>query len=227
MENIFLKYMNDKLSVKVNKPKTPGPVITISREYGCYGTQIAKLVTENINKNQSTQWQMISNEILSQVAKNLMVTPDRISHVFGAEVKGAVEDFFSAFSISKRYVSDANVVRYISDIVTSYANEGNVVIVGRAGCVLTKHIKKSLHIKIIAPLDWRVASVANRFEISTEEAKAKVLGIDAKRHTFMEMFNGIKPESELFDLVVNRATLTNEEIVDTIITIAKSRDLIY
>lgn len=227
MENLFIKYMNDRFNDKNNKPKIPGPVITISREYGCYGSQIAKLLVEKINKNQITQWDFISSEILSKVAKKLMVTPDKISHVFGANVKSAVEDLFSSFSVSQRYVSDVNVIKSISDTVNSYANGGNVVIVGRAGCVLTKHIKKSLHIKLIAPLDWRIESVSKRFNLSPEEGKKKVLGIDTKRKEFMLLFKGDKPDSELFDLVLNRATLTNDEIVNLIFEISRSKDIVF
>ncbi len=228
MESVFLQYMNDKLQMPDKAPKTVGPVITISREYGCYGSQVAQMLVAKINANkaQESQWQCLSNEILINVAHKLQVQPSQISHVFGAQIKSSIEDFFSAFSISKRYVSDEHVIRHITDIVTSYANKGRFVIVGRAGCVLAKHISKSLHIKLIAPLDWRAESVAKRFGISISEGIQKVHEIDEKRKQFMSFFDGNKPESELFDIIFNRKTISTDQIVHQIYVIAQEKGII-
>lgn len=228
MENVFLQYMNASLHMPDRATKTVGPAITISREYGCYGSQIAQLLIEKINakKVKEAQWEMISNEILNKVAQNLKVSPSQISHVFSAQLKTSMEDFFMSFAISKRYMSDEKVIRYISDIVTSYANKGRVVIVGRAGCVLAKHIPKSLHVKLVAPIAWRAESVSKRFSISTQDAIQKVLEIDEKRTQFMSFFDGNKPESELFDVVYNRATLSSKQIVNHIYSLAQDRDCV-
>lgn len=228
MESVFLKYMNDRLRMPDKASKTVGPVITISREYGCYGSQIAQLLIEKINptKVAETQWEMISNVVLNSVAQNCKVSPAQISHVFGAELKSSIEDFFTSFAISKRYVSDERVIRHISDIVVSYANKGHVVIVGRAGCVLTKHIPRALHVKLIAPLNWRAEQVAKRFMISHDEAVKKVLEIDEKRSRFMGFFDGNKPESEMFDIVLNRSTLHTSDIVNQIHSLSQSKDIL-
>ncbi|OQA95285.1 MAG: cytidylate kinase [Bacteroidetes bacterium ADurb.Bin217] len=228
MESVFLQYMNDRLKMTDRKPKTVGPVITISREYGCYGSEIAQLLIEKINAHKvvEAQWEMISNVVLNKVAQNLKVNPSQISHVFGAEVKSTIEDFFTSFAISKRYVSDENVIRHISDIVTSYANKGRVVIVGRAGCVLAKHIPKSLHVKLVAPLSWRANRVAKRFDISMQDALKKVGEIDEKRSHFMNFYDGNRPESELFDVIFNRSTLTTEQIVNQMYSLAEDKGII-
>ena len=40
-ENIFVKYLSKKILKEKTKNFEPGPVITISRQFGCYATAIA------------------------------------------------------------------------------------------------------------------------------------------------------------------------------------------
>jgi hypothetical protein len=55
---------------------------------------------------------------------------------------------------------------------------------------------------------------------------AKVRDTDKVRENFMEFFRGNKPDSELFDLILNRATLTSDEIVEQIFFLAQQKGLV-
>lgn len=137
-----------------------------------------------------------------------------------------MEDLISSLSAFNSYVSDENVIRDISKTVSTYINNGYVVIVGRAGCVLAKHVKKSLHVRLHASLEWKTDSISRRFQISKDEARRRILENEHKRMKFMEYFRGNKPDSELFDITFNRGTLSNEDIVNTIYKIAKNKEIV-
>ena len=205
----------------------PGPVITISREYGCYGSEIGQLLTDRINRNRSEHesWFFVSHQVLHDASDSLKTSPHEISHIFGAKEKSILGDLVSLFSKDK-YLSDIQIKRTIAQIVRSYSEQGNAVIVGRAGCVIAKHIKRSVHIKLMAPFCWRVNVIKTRFNISSSEATEMVKETDKRRETFMEFFRGNKPDSEHFDLILNRSTISSEDIVDHIITLAKKRGLL-
>lgn len=227
MENIFLKYMKERFKLIENVQKEPGPVITISREYGCYASEIARLFVNEINNDGlKAKWDWVSNEILLQVAKNLRVNPNEIAHIFGAERKSLVDEFLRSFNLSKSNTTDDHIINNITQVVARYANYGNFVIVGRAGCVIAKNIKKSLHVRINAPLDWRIQSIAKRFTINEDEARKKITENDMHRKQFMSFFKGDKPHSELYDIELNRSTLTNEQIVLSIKKMAELKKLI-
>lgn len=228
MENLFLHYMNQRrqLEESLTKPE-PGPVITISREYGCYGSEIASLLAEKINQtisDQNKHWVFISHQVLHDAASALDVTPNEISHIFGAEEKSIIDEMFSVFS-KDRYLTDNQIKRVLAQIVRSYAEQGRTIIVGRAGCVVAKHIQRAIHVRLMAPFCWRVNQIKIRFGISTQEATAKVKETDKRRETFMKFYRGDKPESELFDLVFNRSTMATHEIVDIIYHFAKQRGM--
>lgn len=230
MDNVFLKYMNDRVKDENLPPQEPGPVITLSREFGCYASRIAQLLTARLTdqsdmRNDSKRWSYISNEILEEAANKLEVEPSKISHIFGADEKRFVGDLVESFS-TKKYASDSNIKKTITTIVRSYAEHGNIIIVGRAGCVIAKHIPRSLHVKLIAPFEWRAHRTRERLSISDLAAKKMVMDSDEKRKVFMTFFKGDKPESDLFDLTLNRARLTEEEIVTTIYNLAKSKHFV-
>ena len=228
MENLFLHYMNERKKRESEATKHDlGPVITISREYGCYGSEIANLLTKRINSTidvKREQWVFISHQVLHDAAKALDVNPDEITHIFGAEQKSFFDDMFSLFS-SDRYLSDNQIKRMLAQVVRSYSEQGRAIIVGRAGCVVAKHISKSVHIRLIAPLEWRINQIKVRFDISTSAAAAKVKETDKRRENFMEFYRGNKPDSELFDLILNRSTLSSEEIVEQVCLLCQRRGI--
>lgn len=228
MESLLLKYFNERMQGQ-SENKEPGPVITISREYGCWGSRIAELVCEHINsiylKDTTKKWKPVDRHILSKVSQQMNRDPHSVAHVFGAKDKGLLADIVDSFS-SSSYTSDDNIKRTISNVVKSFSEQGNTIIVGRAGCVLAKHIPKSIHIKLTSPFEKRVARIEKRFSISNKEARKQVEEIDKKRKHFMAFFDGNKPDDELFDIVLNREFLKEPEIVSLIIDLAKMRKLI-
>jgi cytidylate kinase len=229
-EDTLLKYMTARLEEETPIKKESGPVITLSREYGCYASHIASSLNEKLTEasqldDKTVKWKVISNEILQEAAKDLETDPSKISHLFGANEKKFLSDLLESFS-TKKYVSDTAIKRAITGIVRSYAEEGHVIIVGRAGCVITKDIAKSIHIRLNAPLDWRIRRIQERFSISESAAKKQVAEFDEKRKTFMSFFRGDKPDTELFDATFNRAKMTEDEIVASIMKIAQSRRFI-
>lgn len=227
MENILLKYMSGRLSEEQHNHDKQLPIITISREYGCYASEIATLLSEELNKRHkpkenTKKWTAISKEILEKAAEDMRQHPHKISHVFGAEDTSILVDIINSFSPASN-VSDTKIKKTITNIVRAYANEGNVIIVGRAGCVITKEFSKTLHVRISAPLEWRIKHIANFYQLSVPKAKAKIAENDKRRHAFMSYFQGSKPDIELFDVVFNRKTLTSQEIVDAIIRLLESK----
>jgi cytidylate kinase len=228
MENLFLHYMHERVRREEEQSvQESGPVITISREYGCYGNEIGQLLTETINKEREEieEWVFVSHQVLHDASEALEAKPNEISHIFGAKEKSVFGDLVSLFSKDK-YLSDIQIKRTIAQIVRSYSEQGNAVIVGRAGCVIAKHIKRSVHIKLMAPFSWRVNAIKNRFNLSISEATEMVKETDKRREAFMEFFRGNKPDSEHFDLILNRASIPSEDIVSHIIALAKERGVL-
>lgn len=226
----LIKYLTDKVEKEKKEIKEPGPVITISRDYGCPGKKVAEKLVEEINKKmivkgKDIRWRYVTKEILAEAAKELEMEPEKLEYVFDYETKSILDDIIASHTY-KYYKSDKKIRNTIKKVIRNIATEGNVVIVGRGGVAITRDIAKSLHIKLEAPLEWRVIRVAEKHNISFEDARERVLEIDKKRAEFRELFEGKDTDYTTFDITFNCMTLSIEEIALIIVKAAEIRKLL-
>lgn len=224
MGNILLEYINKNETI-INKTDTPGPVITISREFGCYASALSGNLVKAISKESKNNWNYITKEVLEDAAKKLNVRKEEIAHIFGANEKNFLGDLVISFA-KRKYASDSHIKKTITDVVRKYAEQGNSIIVGRAGCVIAKDIKQALHVRIIAPFEFRVNEIAKAFKLDKKDAAKLVGETDEKRQKFMSFFKGNEPDSKLFHVVYNKSMLSESEIIKSIVELAKYKKLI-
>ncbi len=232
MDNVFLKYMRDRVG-KADEPqasRSEGPVITISREYGCPGGRIAKYLSEVLNEKlkhegKSTEWRWLSKEIIEESAKELKLTPTLVKDLSEYKNRSFFENLTMFFS-DTFYKSDAKINNAIANFIHTAATQGNVVIVGRAAEAITKNFKKSFHVKLIAPLEWRAEIISNTYGKTISEAKKEAQDMDRRRALFRSYFEKGVPDVEFYDACFNCKEMTDDEIVELMVIIAETRGFI-
>jgi len=217
MDNLLLKYMTDRAKPEVKKAvEPPGPVVTISRECGCSGRLFAEELTKRINQkinNPARNWKWVNKEILCLASKELKLNPDQVKILLKTEDKSFLDELVSSFTV-KYYAPDAKIKRAIKDVVRHIAIQGNVVIIGRGSEALTQDIQRSLHIKLYAPLSWKIDIIRSRNNISSDEAKKLVISTDKRRLKFVEEYLSKEPNKLVYDIDFNCAKFSIEEIAD-------------
>ncbi|MCX6235044.1 MAG: cytidylate kinase-like family protein [Bacteroidetes bacterium] len=206
------------------------PVVTISREAGCAGTEIAGMLALRLDalhkgKGKSQTWRVVNKEIIHDSAKALDLDPSMISQLFKGEKKGIIDDMVSSMS-RKYYKSDWKIRKTITDIIRTIADLGYVIIVGRAGVVIARDYPKSLHIKLHAPQEWRTEVIQARHNISYQEARDYVNETDKSRIKLLSDFKCDKADCYLFDAVLNCKSLSKEQIVEIIIKLMEVKKII-
>lgn len=221
---LIAEYEKDRIQI----PKSePGPVITISRDTGCSASVITKLLYDQIqlryynNKENPGQWKLIDKEVIHIAAQTLQVNPYELNYVFKGIEKNALTEVLESLS-SKYYHSDRKVKRIIFNIIRGMAERGHIIFLGRGAAAITRNMQNSLHIRFVAPLDWRIKQVASRFNMTAEKAATFVQESDERRTKLIECF-GEKNDTSLFDAIYNTSRLTHEEIVDQILILAKQK----
>ncbi len=209
---------------------SPGPVITISRDYGCPGRRIARRVAEtftekNLRHGHLKEWRWISKEIIEESARELKLSTPLMKELAEYKQKGFFENLALFFS-DEFYPGDAKIKNSIAKFIYTAAAEGNVVIVGRASEAITKNFEKSFHVKLLAPLDWRVEVIANSCGMTLQEAKKELNEMDRRRKLFRNYFERDREDVEYFDAFYNCATMTDEEIVESILIVAETRGFV-
>jgi cytidylate kinase len=225
------KYMSDRLQEKSGKFKLPGPVITISRLYGCPAKLVAKCLVDKLTEKmivrglKDIHWKMVTKEILEESAKELDVDPSKIKYIFDYEEKGTIDNLLSAH-LSKYYKSDRLIRNTIGKVIRNIAIEGYAVIVGRGGVAITRDIPQSLHINLEAPLEWRVIRTMEKMNLPHNEAQKYALSLDKKRKQFRDFFEGKDSDYTSFDITFNCMTMTVDEIVSIIVKAIELRRFI-
>jgi cytidylate kinase len=224
------KYLDDWYKEDPAKNIFPGPVVTLSREVGCPAKTIAASLTEHLNtlkksKSKDHPWRWISKEILMESARELDVDSSQIQHVFDYKSRGILEDLLLAQS-KDYYKSDQKIRTTIAKVIRKFANEGNAIIVGRGGVAITRDIPMSFHIYLEAPLEWRALRVADKNDITIDQARSYALSIDKKRSNFRDFFLGKGNDYTRFDMKLNCMTLELKDIINIIVGALKTRSMI-
>jgi cytidylate kinase len=226
----LLKYVSDRIQEEGGRGKEAGPVITISREYGCPAKMVAGRLAEELTrkmfvKGKEVKWKFVTKEIMAEAAKALEIDPEKIKYVFQYEQKSMVDDIISA-QFNKYYKSERKIRNTVAKVIRNMAYEGNVIIVGRGGVAITHDMPKSLHVILEAPIDWRIIRISETYKISQEEAKKTAIDIDKKRKEFREYFQGKNSDYTRFDLAISCMSFSIEEIVHIILKAAEIRKLV-
>lgn len=234
MENILLKYMVEQFNAAKevkNVPHQNLPFITISREFGCPAKQVAKLLIDKLNmaaeKNRDAQpWTKLSKEILQAAAAELNIEPSKIQRIFNDDKRGAIDEILNAIS-DKYYQSDRKILKTIDKVILDFAMYGNVVIIGRGGMSVTRHLPLGVHVRLFAPLEWRLQRLIETSQCQTlNEAKTISKQMDFKRNALLKSKTKSENFEDDFDVFYNCKYLNEEEISEAIIHLLQVKKLI-
>ena len=229
MADKYKKYTHEK--ERTGKMKgDPGPVVTISREFGCPSREIAELLHFalcQMEKKSITEcnWKVLKKEILDEAGKVLNIAPQKLEYVFNAGKKSMAKELIDSFS-QKYYKSDRKIRKTIKDVIYNIGHEGNAIIIGRAGVAITRKIPNSLHVRLIAPLNWRAERAAAQHNVDVAEMEKTAMKIDEKRWELIQDFSKNPVDDSTFDLLLNCQRLKIDQIVEIIIGAMKSKAMI-
>lgn len=224
-------YLNERDSVNQSSAIDAGPVVTFSREYGCEANRIVRMLILQINKLQNVvlkhrQWSIVNKEILEESAHDLNLKADDLEQRVLNYSSDAMNGLFKSFT--QHYaVSDKMILEKVRDIIQNYARKGNVIIVGRGGAALTQEIRKAIHVRLYAPLEWRAKAVAEKRGISIKEAIDICKHFDEKRSQWTEHLVGSKMNETIFHIKINMAMWGDKEVVRFIMDMMYQKHLIY
>ena len=224
------RYAIERLREREARKKEPGPVITISREFGCPSKLLAELLVKELKNRDPSRnahkWHWVSKEILKDAAAKLGLTPKEIKYVFEYKERSVFDEILVAQS-RRYYHSDKKIRKTIGEVIRALGWEGYVVIVGRAGAALTREIPKSLHIRLMAPMQWRLDKIAETKKISIDEAGKLIQQMDERRRKFMNYYLSSGQDlAHIFDLILNCSTLSLHEMAEIICHMGKIKKLI-
>lgn len=229
MSNLLMHYLNQRMTetelIKKSETSVAGPVITISREVGTNGVKLANLIAKRLNSNTpGTNWKVISKEVFHHSAEKLKMEPERVRKTMYKSEKFTFDDILKAF-YDKNYKSNVTIGKTMSSVILQIATDGYCIIVGRAGHIIAQEIKHALHLRLIAPIEYRINTIMHNNQLNRGQALKFIDKVDKERTAFRKALFHDDPTHEMFDITINRAAYTNEELIDLIEYAAAMRNL--
>ena len=201
-----------------------GPVITISRMTGCDGREVAASLVARLNlKYNTSKWRWVDKDIIYHAAHELRTDTQRVETYYQGLSMSDMSEMIMAFSGS--FVTDSSVKKAIKEVVLSMAREGHSVIIGRGGVSITRDMVRAMHVRLVAPLYWRVENVMKKKGMLMEKAEQYVAETDEKRHKLIVEFLDKKPLNldYLFDVTLNRSSFSVEQLSGLILSMYETK----
>lgn len=217
-------YLREHLD-DIGTKKEPGPYITISRQWGCDGYELGRILVEKLNeRDEDSRWKLYYKELLKQLAEDTGLTEDMLEKERKSK-PSLLKDFLRG--LKKNGIPDGYEVRNkITMMVRTVAFEGFAVIIGQGGTAATTDLANGLSVRVEAPRDWRVARICRRDGLGKETAIAKIQEIEKNRQHLREIYERQNPREPAFNLAFDNAMFSNELIADMIINAMEDKGFI-
>jgi cytidylate kinase len=200
-----------------------GPIITLSREFGCEGYALASELTRRLS-SESQPWMVYSRDMHDAQS------PDKdpvleLADVLDTSGRDIITEMFDKFMADKptdmeRYTSLVNNIRTLS-------RHGFSVILGGGGAILTKGHPRAFHVRLQASEEFRVGRISSVTGLSHDEALAKVAEYESKRVAFIKKYTRHDiTENDLYDLILNNGTMSVSQMSELILIAMNQRGLL-
>jgi cytidylate kinase len=194
-------------------------VITIEREYGSGGADIAKRVADRL------VWKLWDQLLTSEIAR-LMDCDNRVVEereekrdplfyrLFKAFMRGSFEGSLNAPRLK---MADTECIREVTErVVKNTAEGGKCVIVGRGSAYYLQSRRDAFHVFVYAPFDAKVRRLQAGGK-SVSEAVHLAETVDRDRAAFIKQYFGVEwPDRQRFHLMIN-SSIGEETAVETIL----------
>jgi cytidylate kinase len=194
-------------------------VITIEREYGSGGADIAERVADRLGWK---LWdQLLTNEIARLMECDCSVVEEHAEkrdplfyRLFRAFMRGSFEGSLNAPRLK---MADTDCVREVTErVVKGVAEGGRCVIVGRGSAYYLQRRPDAFHVFVYAPFDGKVRRLQAGGKSETDAVHLAET-VDRDRAAFIKQYFGVEwPDRHRFHLMIN-STIGEELAAETIL----------
>lgn len=190
-------------------------IITINRECGSGGGEIARLLGEKLGIK------VYGRAFLEEVAKQFDTTMEDMDRI-KAQKSNWWKEFCQLYQDYKTslYTRSAqpeatpmNLYYAEEQLLCELAEQENCIIVGRADFLIFRDNPNAVNLLIMADRDARIARIARKQNLSDEEAAKVIDRIDKERDTYVKNVSGASRfDAHNYDLMVNVTGMSTESV---------------
>lgn len=193
--------------------KPPGPFVTISRESGTGVVTFANQLAGRLDHELPGEnpWTVFDANLVVTMLNSRELSPrlaaflpeDRISDI-EASVGEIVGLHPNLWELTQR----------TNDMMRQLARSGHVILVGRGANFATGEVAHGVHLRLVAPVEFRAHHKARELDLTVEAATAHNAHVDAARRKYVKsVFDADVERPQAYDVVFNVARLPVEQSV--------------
>ena len=187
-----------------------GPWITVSKQLGSGGIELAGRLAGEL------EWQVFDREILTTIAEHTH-TQETVLKYLDERAIGPINDYLAS-ELEPGVPGRVPFVQEMIRVIWGLAKQGSAIIIGR-GANWFLDSRFGLRLRVVAPLDGRVARMARQEGIDGDAAERKVRENDRQQEGFIRKTYGAEINDPTgYDLVLNLGALDPETAVQTAMT---------
>lgn len=193
------------------RPKTEipfKPIVTISREPGSGGNVIGERLARRLDLA------LFHQEVIHAMAKSAKVSAQLLESL---DEKGlSVLEDWMAYLVDSRHMWPDQYIKHLMKVIGAIGRLGGAVLIGRgANFILPPERRFSL--RVIAPMEVRVANVARTYHVPESEARKRITKTDSERRAFIrKYFNTSVADPLNYDMVVNTGGASIDGVVEAV-----------
>jgi cytidylate kinase len=167
-------------------------IITISRQFGTGGHEIGKELARRLDVK------LLDKQILNAVASRMKTVEDAVEKI---ELRNPLwrddfTNFYRTYMMHAEYngmekdKTSHALFRAQADVIRCIAEEESCIIIGRCGFDIFAEHPNALKIFIHSSLDCRKRRIAEKYDISEQDAAAMIVDNDFSRELYTKTFTG-------------------------------------
>ena len=200
--------------------------VTIEREYGSGGGEIAQLVSNHLGWK---LWDQLLTEEIARLAECpeavIQVREERTDplyyRLFKSFLRGSYEGSLNAYKL--KLVDSESIFKFTERVVQHAAKAGNSVIVGRGSQQFLRNRPDTLRVFLYAPREEKLRRLVARGK-SRKDAEQLVDTVDRERTDFLKKYFHVEwPDRAVYHTMINTA-IGEQAVLETILDLAKTLD---
>jgi cytidylate kinase len=191
----------------------PGPTITISRETGIGAVAIGERLIEYFNQRSIdgyADWTYFDKSLIEKVMEDHHL-PEHFRKFIEDEKPAKLDSWFGEMlGISPSRLS---LLKKTSQTISKLAEFGNVILVGRGANIITAKNSNTFHVRLIAPLGFRIETAMKLYNVDRKTATEFLKKEDEARKNYIQKYFHKNIEDPLlYHFIINTHLLNFEEL---------------
>jgi cytidylate kinase len=212
--NVWTPQMEAKLQAwykqqQLDDQKKPAPCVTLTREFGCQAYALADALQKRLNaRTKREPWVVVGRQVIDEVAELSGFSIEQIEK--SEDTPASLKSIFSMF-LDHASAEETEIFAHMRRVIRGFAKHGNCIIVGRGAHYITQDMANCVHLRLVAPMEYKIANISSKYNMNKDEARDYIERLQGQRDAFVQRFVNERPDNPaLYHLIMNDARMNTE-----------------